>query len=145
MGAIDGSLRERPEPICFWSFRGNQEGSGEPYIEPRLQQGTTPLVKQMAGLYTRNFRNFRYAGEADGDLAGPRAVLDNRFKLVVDGEGREGADGSDGPARELFDIREDSSEERDISDQQPKQVARLGAHLEQWQRSVLRSLAAEDY
>ena len=145
VGAIDGSRRERQEPICFWSYRGNQEGSGEPYIEPSLQQGTTPLVKQMNGLYTRNFRNFRYEGEADGDLAGPRAVLDNRFKLVVDGEGSQRADGADGPVRELYDIRQDPSEERDISEQHSDEVARLDAHLEQWQRSVLRSLAAEDY
>ena len=142
-GILDGTLAERPAPICFWTFRGNQTGTGEPYIEPLLQRGTTPLVKQMDGLYTRNFRNFRYAGEGDGDLDGPKAVLDTRFKLVVDGSGQSREDGS--PVLELFDIGLDPGEQRDLSQDHPDEVARLQEYLKGWQRSVLGSLTGGDY
>ena len=143
-GAIDGTLEKRPAPICFWSFRGDQSGTGEPYIEASLQQGTTPLVKIMDGLYTRNFRNFRYSGQAEQDLVGPRAVLDSRYKLVVDGDGGGSADGARAK-RELFDMRSDPGETTDLSEEHPEELARLSEHLKGWQLSVLQSLAGEDY
>ncbi|MCH5376343.1 MAG: sulfatase-like hydrolase/transferase, partial [Planctomycetes bacterium] len=48
---IDGAMTERPNPICFWDYdTGHEAKQGrEPYIDPRLQEGTTPLVKKMGG------------------------------------------------------------------------------------------------
>ena len=134
---IDGKMQDRPEPICFWSFDGNREGSGEAYIEPALQEGTTPLVKYMDGRLTRNFRNFRYTSIADGDFAGPRAILDNRFKLVVDA--------SDDSPRELFDMVADPAESENLAAEHPAEAERLAGQLREWQQSVLDSLTGADY
>ncbi len=132
---LDGSMTRRTEPICFWRFRNAGTGSPAPYIDPDLQTGTTPLVKSMDGRLTRNFRNFRYPRVLDTDYSGERAILDNRYKLVVDGGG----------ATELFDIREDQEESRSVAGEQPERVADLGRRLRDWQESVLESLTGTDY
>ena len=135
---IDGEMQERPEPICFWSFGSNREGEGEPYIDPDLQEGTTPLVKMMDGRLTRNFRNYRYPAIGDKDYGGPRAILDSRYKLVVDGRG--GASST-----ELFDMREDPAESENLAASRPAEAERLAARLRDWQQSVLKSLTGADY
>ena len=134
---IDGEMQERPEPIRFWSFEGNREGEGEQYIDPGLQEGTTPLVKMMDGRLTRNFRNYRYPAIGDEDYGGPRAILDSQYKLVVDGGGAS--------SRELFDIREDPAESKNLATSRPAEVERLASKLRDWQRSVLESLTGADY
>src|SRR5690606_13939210 len=39
--------KPRVEPLCFWQFKpGEVFGeNSEPYIDPKLQEGTTPLAK----------------------------------------------------------------------------------------------------
>ena len=71
---IDGGMSERPEPICFWSYdtRHETESMREPYIDPELQQGTTPLVKQREGRLTRNFRNFHHPRISEQDFCRPQ-------------------------------------------------------------------------
>ena len=44
---IDGKMKARPRPMAFWSFSTAARGK-EPYIDPELQKGTTPLVKLAA-------------------------------------------------------------------------------------------------
>lgn len=134
---INGTMQQRPEPICFWSFNGDREGDGEAYIDPKLQEGTTPLVKIMDGRLTRNFRNFHHPSIEDADFNGPRAVLDHRFKLVVDGDNNE--------TTELFDIRADQAESNDLAGGNSEEVTRLEAYLREWQESVLTSLSGGDY
>ncbi len=134
---IDGEMQERPEPICFWRFDGSRAGDGEPYIDPMLQEGTTPLVKMMDGRLTRNFRNFRYSVIAEGDFAGSRAILDSQYKLVVDGSGESGS--------ELFDMRKDPAESENLAPTHPQEVERLAGQLRSWQQSVLQSLTGADY
>ncbi len=133
---LDGSMNARPEPICFWRF-GNAGDDGEHYIEPSLQEGTTPLVKYMDGRLTRNFRNFRHPTIAEADFSGARAILDNRYKLVVD----EDASGS----VELFDMIEDPAESRNLAEDEAERASELGARLRDWQQSVLESLTEADY
>lgn len=134
---IEGRMRRRPEPICFWSFGGDRAGSGEPYIDPHLQRGTTPLVKLMDGRLTRNFSNFHHPEIAEADFSGARAVLDSTYKLVVDAAGDA--------RRELFDTLADPAESRDLAAELPGEVERLAGRLLDWQRSVLNSLAGRDY
>ncbi len=134
---LDGSMTERPEPICFWRFAGVGDSGSEPYIEPGLQEGTTPLVKYMDGRLTRHFRNFRYPRIVDADFAGARAILENRYKLVVDGDGEDTIG--------LFDMQEDPAESRNLADNDPERVASLARRLRDWQQSVLESLTETDY
>ncbi|MDA2939214.1 sulfatase-like hydrolase/transferase [Acidobacteria bacterium AH-259-A15] len=138
---IDGEMTERPSPICFWSYNASQDAQSglEPYIDPKLQEGTTPLVKKMDGRLTRNFRNFRHPTITEEDFSGPRTILDNRYKLVIDGQ-----PGSE-PARELFDLLNDQAEENNLIETKSEIAENLERQLRDWQQSVLNSLTGADY
>ena len=71
------------------------------------------------------------------DFAGPRAILDNRFKLVVDATKASG--------RELFDVRADPAETTNVIAAHPEVAQRLEQQLRTWQQSVLTSLTGADY
>jgi arylsulfatase A-like enzyme len=134
---IEGEMTERPVPICFWQYIINGEKQPLPYIEPDKQEGTTPLAKQMNGLYTRNFRNLHLREITERDYEGPRVILDNRYKLVI-GPGHD-------PTVELFEIRKDPAEQHDLSETRREVVENLEKQLEDWQTSVLESLMGVDY
>jgi arylsulfatase A-like enzyme len=137
-GLFDGRMKSRSSPICFWSFMAWREGLlREPYIAPELQKGTTPLVKSLGGRLTRNFVNFKYKEVSEEDFGGPRAILDNRYKLVVDGEKGSGI--------ELFDLQNDPGESKNLVKSKPDVARKLKSRLREWQESVLRSLKGEDY
>ena len=137
---IDGKMTERPRPICFWSYNTGPElkRKPKPYIDPKLQEGTTPLVKMMAGRFTRNFRNFHHPKVFEQDFAGPRVILKNRYKLVVAAKGGEAT-------TELFDIRSDRAEKRNLVEAEPKLAKEMSKQLRDWQQSVLNSLTGADY
>jgi arylsulfatase A-like enzyme len=134
---IDGQMEERPVPVCFWQYQIAGERNQLPYIEPTQQEGTTPLAKQMNGIYTRNFRNFHLGEITEQDYEGSRVILDNRYKLVI-GPGPD-------PVIELFKIREDPGEQHDISGENADVVQTLEKQLADWQTSVLQSLKGADY
>lgn len=136
---IDGQMTERPSPICFWSFNVKREGQRPPYLAASLQQGTTPLVKMMGDIYTRNFRNFHHKQITPADYTGARVILGNRYKLVVNGKG--GGEGQ----RELFDVRADPGEKTDLLKTHPRVAESLQEQLVGWQESVLKSLTGADY
>jgi len=135
---IEEDMDERPSPIPFWSYAAGQETSveREPYIDPALQVGTTPLVKQMAGAYTRTFQNLRHPEIAPADYAGRRSIVDNQYKLIVD---------APRGTRQLYDLRADQAETNDIAADHPEIVAALETQLDAWQQSVLKSLTGADY
>ena len=142
---IDGPMTARPAPIFFWSFDSLKlmKRKPAPYIAPELQAGTTPLVKyNHAGKLTRDFEN-RYYQAVESDtpdtFAGPRAVLDNDYKLVFDGSPK-----SDG---KLFNLARDENEGDDLIKNPPSNVdvKKLIAQLSDWQICVLNSLTGADY
>ncbi len=138
---LDGKMTERSDPIFFWSYASARLDrlELEPWIDPKLQQGTTPLVKVLDGIATRNFKNWRHPRMSDADFDGPRTAVDNRFKLVLHDE-------EDGKLkRELFDLRADPAEKHNLIEQQPEVADKLQRQLRQWQESVLRSLGGADY
>jgi hypothetical protein len=138
---IEGKMRERPGPIFFWSFKTGRAFSGDskPYIEPVLQEGTTPLVKMMGDKYTRSFRNFHYPAISEKDFGGARAVLDNRYKLVVD------AQSGNEPNVELFDLISDPAEKQNLIESHKEIAEKMQKQLRDWQQSVLESLTGADY
>ena len=138
-GLLEGKMTTRAKPICFWMYRPPREGRRQrkPYIDPELQKGTTPLVKQLGGLFTRNFSNQRYTTITKHDYAGPRAILDNRYKLVIDGGKDSGT--------ELFDLKDDPAEKNDLMKTKPQVAKRLQGELHKWQQSTLNSLLGKDY
>ena len=136
---LNGDMSERPSPIIFWNYAtGPEEAySNMPYIDPKLQEGTTPLIKMMDGKYTRTFTNYHHPEIKDSDYNGSRALLHNRYKLVVDGEKDSGT--------ELFDLEKDPYETTNLADDLPAVTATLKDQLRAWQGSVLKSLTGADY
>jgi arylsulfatase A-like enzyme len=134
---VDGKMTKRTSPICFWSYGG--KGGAKPYIDPKLQIGTTPLVKKMNGLLTRNFRNTHHASITKQDFVGPRVILDNRYKLVI----HDKPEGE--PNKELFDLRSDPAEKSNLIETEHQIARKLDKQLRAWQQSVLNSLTGADY
>ena len=138
---LDGNLAQRPKPLFFWEYSTARlaQSKPQPWIDPELQKGTTPLVKLMGGKATRDFKNFRHPAITDDDYLGPRAVIDGRFKLVI--HEQKGA-----PAkRELFDLEADPAETTNLVDEQAALAEKLQTTLRDWQSSVLTSLTGADY
>lgn len=134
---IDGKMTSRPSPICFWNGPPSRPDP-RPYIDPKLQEGTTPLVKLGPdGKATRNFVNNVYSNIQDKDFGGARAIVDNRFKLVIDG--------NKGSGTELFDLRADPYEKNNILAAHLAEARQLESKLRAWQQSVLESLTGADY
>ena len=130
---LEGRMRERPQPICFWQYPGAREAkeSPGPYIAAELQRGTTPTAK----VDTVVFRNYRHARARTSDFGGPAAILGNRYKLV--------APASD--ALELYDVQADPGETKDVAGGNAGTVAAMEKDLRAWQRSVEVSLTGADY
>jgi arylsulfatase A-like enzyme len=130
-------MKKRLKPIAFWNFPIDKNYVGKPYIDPELQTGTTPLVKQRLGLFTRNFRNDHYTEVTEDDFKGERAIISGDYKLVIDGAMNSGI--------ELFNLRSDSAETKNIAGSQPAMVKKLKKEMRDWQASVLNSLMEADY
>ena len=139
---LDGKMEERSVPLTFWEydlsrFRGESQ---VPYLEPSLQEGTTPLVKRSGGKATRDFRNVHHPGNVvEADHRGPRAIIDGHFKLVVH-ETKQGE-----VVQELFDLDTDMGERTNLIRERPEMAESLRLKLREWQGSVLRSLTGADY
>ena len=140
--ALDGKMTERSNPLFFWEYdsRPLVAAKPEPYIDPELQRGTTPLVKRMGGKATRDFTNYRQPAITAEDTRGPRAIIDGHYKLVIH-EQKDSATGR----RELFDLDADPAEKKNLLDDQSAVAAKLQTRLSQWPDSVLRSLTGTDY
>lgn len=138
---LDGKMTARPKPLFFWCYNipGLDKTSLQPWIDPELQKGTTPLTKIAGGKSTRDFSNFRQTAVSDADLLGPRAIVDGDFKFVVH-EQKSGE-----PLLELFNLKSDPAEKTNLIAQQPAIAEKLREQLRQWQQSVLHSLTGADY
>jgi len=140
-GLLDGKLTERPNPLFFWEYNTERllKAKPQPWLDPKLQEGTTPLVKLLGGRATRNFTNYRQPPITEDDYLGPRAIIDGRFKLVI----HEQKGGT--VKRELFDLQSDPGEKTNLFEQQRATGDKLQVRLRDWQQSVLQSLTGADY
>ena len=136
---IEGKMIQRTEPIGFWSFNTGNARGGKPYIAPKLQQGTTPMVKMLGGRYTRRFVNFHHPQIREQDFGGVRVLLGNRYKLIV--KSRKGKP----DARELYDVRKDPAEKQNLAKSESQVAQGMQERLRAWQQSVLESLTGADY
>jgi arylsulfatase A-like enzyme len=134
---LKGEMTERSTPIALWNFPLTNYQAGEPYIDAQLQQGTTPLVKQSGGIFTRNFKNYHHPEITERDFHGDRAIISGDYKLVINGDKDAGV--------ELFDLRTDAAERINIADEQPALAKKLQQEMRDWQTSVLNSLMESDY
>jgi hypothetical protein len=93
----------------------------------------------MNGRLTRDFRNFHHPRITEQDFAGPRAILDHRYKLVMTGRAGGVSVG------ELFEVRDDPAEKNNLAQAKPEVARQLARQLRAWQQSVLGSLTGADY
>ncbi|MFO1483809.1 MAG: sulfatase-like hydrolase/transferase [Verrucomicrobiaceae bacterium] len=136
---LDGTMTKRPTSLQFWEFNTSKLDKSDPYIDPEQQIGTTPLVKKMGGKATRDFTNFRHPTITDADYLGPRSIIEGDHKLVIQEQ-------KDGTAKiELFDLKTDPAEKKNLFEQEPEIAQKLQAKLRKWQGSVLKSLTEADY
>ena len=138
-GVIDGEMTSREKPIGFWSYDASGESKNDAYIDSELQKGTTPLVKMMGDIYTRNFRNFHHPKVTDDDFAGSRVLLGDQYKLIV--TGKRGSK----PKLQLYDVRADPGEKKNLIDVKQDVAEHMNVQLRAWQQSVLASLTGADY
>jgi len=140
-GVLNGTLTARPGPLFWWQYdTGRFSGQKpEPWIDPELQQGTTPLAKKAGGKATRDFTNYRHPTVTKDDYRGARSVIDGNFKLVIHDKG------AGEPKRELFDLEADPAEKKNVLEAKPDVAAQLQQKLTAWQDSVLNSLTGADY
>lgn len=131
---IDGKMESRPKPIAFWSFASGGRGKN-PYIDSELQKGTTPLVKLMGNIPTRNFQNNHHPSIIEKDYEGERSLLDNRYKLLINRKGEV----------QLYDLEEDPAETKNLASEKEDLTRKLQKQLREWQTSVLNSLMETDY
>ncbi|MDF1573365.1 MAG: sulfatase-like hydrolase/transferase [Bacteroidales bacterium] len=133
--------KERTEPLFFWQFEPGTVFSEtpEPYIDPELQEGTTPLAKIMDGKYTRTFRNYQYQEINESDFSGERVMMRGTYKLIVEGKS------PNKHGFELYDIQKDPGESENLADAMPEMVQQMNTDLHNWQESVLNSLTGADY
>lgn len=138
---IEGNVTSRPGTMPFWMFNVARFGEAkpEPYIEPALQEGTTPLVKKMGGKATRDFTNYHHPEITEADYLGDRSIIEGDHKLIIQ-EKKNGR-----AVIELFDLKADPAETTDLSPQEPARVQELQGKLRTWQESVLKSLRGADY
>jgi arylsulfatase A-like enzyme len=135
----DSSI-ERNRPHFFWQYnRDLFDDNCDPYIDPELQEGTTPLEVKRHGKFTRTFTNCVYTEIKEEDFQGERVMMDDRYKLVVDGE-TPNAKGF-----ELYDLLKDPGETQNLADAHPERVQAMATALRAWQESVLNSLTGADY
>ncbi len=137
-GLFDSTLTQRPSPIFFWQFNSKADQQNQPWIARPHQIGTTPLVKMMGDIYTRNFVNHKHPNIVESDYSGSRVILLQDYKLVVTGNG-------DAQKRELFKVPQDIAEEHNLATQNPDVVQSMAKSLRNWQESVLKSLTGADY
>lgn len=141
MPLLAARTAERPSPLFFWGYdtRALAQRNPEPYLDPELQRGTTPLVKKSGGIATRDFRNVRHPEITEGDYRGPRSIIEGSYKLIIH-------DQKDGEVtQELFDLDADPGETTNLIAGQPELAGVLVRRLRAWQESVLESLRGGDY
>lgn len=117
--------------IGFWKYDRRTETDNERWLDPALTRGTTPTTRN-PGI---DFVNFQHPVAKTKDFGGNAAWMESRFKLVRNGSAKP----------ELYDLLSDPSEQRDLAAEQQDRVASMQSAMEDWQRSVERSLAGLDY
>jgi len=131
---VGEEMTTRPQPIGFWNYEGRPEKKNARWIDEELSRGTTHLKRDGPV----QFSNYHHPVARTNNFNGEVTWTDNRFKLFVSHRPKS-------TTRRLFDLLEDPRETKNVADQYPDVVKTMTAQLEEWQRSVERSLTGADY
>ena len=131
---VGEEMTMRPQPIGFWNYDGKPEKKNARWIDEELSRGTTHLKRDGPVM----FSNFHHPNARTNNFTGETAWTDNRYKLLVTHRPKSAN-------KRLYDLLEDPKEQEDVANQHPEVVKTMTAQLEDWQRSVERSLSGADY
>jgi len=135
---INGKMKSRPKPIGFWDYpaRGVRTPSKEFMSELLAAQkagneaGDESRLRPDAGKITRQYPEDTFPGHS--------AWLDWPWKL-------HRIEAEKGLELALYNLAADSQEQNNMAAKYPERAESMRAELEQWQKSVIRSLNGEDY
>ena len=131
---LDGAMEARPSPLGFWHYTG---------VPGQIMRSDEIVQELQAAL------------EAGGPVEINEGRLNGPDDAYEDFDGRPGAaawiDGDwklhrrDGEHFELYNLRDDPAEQRDVLADNPDRAATMRAALREWEESVTRSLRGGDY
>jgi arylsulfatase A-like enzyme len=134
---IEGRMKSRPRPMGFWVYpeRGIAVNSTKILEELASEQSgksaTTAPASQPAAAPGRQY--------AEENFPGPAAWIDGDYKL----HRKPQPDGH--VAQALFNLAKDPYETADLTSTDHGRATRMNAQLNEWQKSVVRSLNGGDY
>lgn len=137
---FEGNMTTRPRPMGFWNYP--VAGIGVPShawmteVLNAQKQGSEPDDKSRLRLDAGKIAK-RHALD---DFSGHAAWTDGDWKLH-----RIAGKTGDKVRLELYNLATDRGEKNDLSKHEAERVRKMQAALEDWQRSVLRSLNGADY
>jgi arylsulfatase A-like enzyme len=135
---IDGKMKSRPRPMGFWDYPiGGISTPSKKYMSELLaaqkkgdEVGDRSRLRLEAGKITKKY--------PEDKLPGHSAWLDWPWKL-------HRIENKKGVKFELYNLAEDPEEGKDLAGRIPERVETMKGKLEEWQKSVVRSLNGEDY
>ena len=128
---LRNEMPQRGSGIGFWVYDRRAEAGNQRWMPAELTRGTTPTTRN-PGI---DFVNFQHPVAKTEQFGGRAAWTGKRYKLVRFASN----------APELYDLLADPRERRDLASEQPRRVSEMLTAMEEWQRSVERSLAGGDY
>ncbi len=135
---IDGEMKMRPKPMGFWDYpMGGIRTPSKEFMSELLaaqkkgdEVGDKSRLRLEAGKITKQYPEDR--------LPGHSAWLDWPWKL-------HRIENKKGVKFELYNLAKDSEERKNLIDRHSERVKSMKGELEEWQKSVVRSLNGEDY
>lgn len=142
---LHGNMKTRPEPIRFWHYESSPEYQNKRWMDAAGQKGTTPTHSNPA----TEFRNFHHPVAKTSNFGGDAAIIDDRYKLIVDQSGRHRYEKRTltpvSTDVTLFDLLEDPAETTNLASSKPEVVKKLTRQLRIWQASVEKSMTGAEY
>jgi arylsulfatase A-like enzyme len=135
---IDGMIKTRPKPMGFWDHPTGGIGTPSKKLMSELLElqksgrevDDPSRLRLDAGQITKQYPENSFPGHA--------AWLDWPWKL-------HRIETKKGLKFELYDLANDPQEKNDLCSQNTERLGLMKDRLEEWQRSVVRSLNGEDY
>jgi arylsulfatase A-like enzyme len=144
LSLIDGKMTVRAKPMGFWSIpaRGQSMRSRQMLAAQWMAQrnGEPPPSPPNDATQRKARADAALKILEKSGLVGHAAWIDNNYKLHRIPTSKPSL-----AKYTLYDLAADPAEANDLAGEMPDRVARMKAELNQWQRSVVRSIASEDY
>lgn len=123
---FEGRMERRTKPLGFWVYPERGVPVSSARVLEEMERGAPAPAAPDPGRITA-----RYPLD---HLPGPAAWIDGDYKLHRRRE-----------TLELYNLAADAAETNNLAAREPERAAQMGAALEAWQKSVVRSLNGADY